>query len=133
MTNKAKTKTAELLQSIAKIRIAQPNFATVKNYIIYINLANNKQVLMLQISKFSGDNGLHCVLDVLGTDAVHVHEHSAWPTAGNACHGQPVNLDPCLLAQSTCHSFTKTTFTICVCVCGVCVWCVCACVGGQTE
>ena len=89
---------------------------------------------------------------MLGADAIHVHEHRAWPTAGNACHCQPVNLDPCLLTQSTCHSFTKTTFTtfyvyVCVCVCVWCVWyvwvcmvcmcvcmvCVCAWEGRQSE
>ena len=79
--------------------------------------------------KFSGEYGIHCTLDMLGANAIHVHEHRAWPTAGDACHCQPVNLDPCLLAQSTCHSFTKTTFTTFYvyvwCVHGMCVVCVC--------
>ena len=57
----------------------------------------------------SGNHFLDSSNNLLGGDAIHVHEHTARSTAGNAGHCQAMDTHIGFLAEGTTHCFTKST------------------------
>lgn len=57
----------------------------------------------------SGDHFLDSFNNLLGRDAIHVHENTARPAARNASHSQAMDTHIEFLTEGSTHSLTKST------------------------